>query len=97
MKRYIQVYGLHMMKQADGQYQAEWREELGSEGTVPLDGRLGIDRMMNEAIDYIGSYQHIKPYIQGFKIYDKGRCIKTYQLETTRAWYEAKKLREWAE
>lgn len=59
---YIQFYdGIH--------------EQLGSDGVCPLDGRLSVESMMNEAYNKLKSLRNVKPYLNGFDIYKRGRIV----------------------
>lgn len=41
---------------------------LGSDSTVPVDGRYGLTRAIMEGHRYIGTLKNIKPHITGFMV-----------------------------
>jgi len=57
------------------QLTSKGRDEIGSEGTRPLDRRLGLTRCIDEAIEYTKSFMKIKPHIDGYRIYKNGQVV----------------------
>jgi hypothetical protein len=41
---------------------------LGTDGTVPLDGRFGLERAISEGYQYIHRLRAVKPHASGFVI-----------------------------
>lgn len=70
------------MKQFALLFYSENKPVLGSDGFLPLDGRLGIDSALNEASDHIERLKGVKPGITMAKLYRgdlrNNRLIKTW-------------------
>ena len=55
----------------------ELRQELGTDGSLRLDQRLGFMRADMEAIDYLSRLRGIKPYLAGYRLVQNGRVVRT--------------------
>lgn len=53
----------------------EFNRRLGSDGTVPIDGRFGDVKCINDGYKYFTSMNKFMPSINAFRVYSNGRLL----------------------